>query len=138
MGSLEEKFSSTTIAPPQLSISTFNHTILSIRPSSSPEYNLIRQLSPCSEDDSDKEDDEDEEKCLTQWGSNLWESPISQTTSKNQITIKTKFNSSLPKNQQLISPRKEQRQKRFDFTLKERKRAEKAKLPSNVEETERE
>ena len=68
--------------------------------------------------------------------SNLWESPISQTTSANQITMKTKFDSSLPKNQHLICPGKEQRQERFHFTLGERKRAEQAKVPSNIEEME--
>ena len=63
-------------------------------------------------------------------------SPISQTSGANQITIKTTINSSLPENQREICPPKEQRQKRYDFTLGERKRAEQAKVPSNVEEME--
>lgn len=122
---------SSTIGPPQLSVSTFNHSILSIGSSSS-EHNLIRQLSPCSEDD----DVDGKEKHMIHLDSNLWESPISQTTSANQITIKTKYNSSLPDNCRLICPGKEQREKRFHFTLGERKRAEQAKVPPTVEETE--
>jgi hypothetical protein len=98
----------------------------------SSDYNHIRELSPCSDDDND------EEKLMTtRLDSNrLWESPISQSTSAIQITIKTKFDSSLPQNQHLICPPKEQRQNRFDFTLRERKRAEQAKVPSSVEDME--
>ena len=81
-------------------------------------------LSPCSEDDEDHLD------------SNLWETPISQSGGANQITIKTTFNSSLPENCHANCPPKEQRQKRYEFTLGERKRAEQAKVPSDVEEME--
>jgi hypothetical protein len=119
-----------TLSPPQISVSTFNHSILSIGSSSSSEH-VIRQLSPCSEDD----DDDDVEKPIG-LESNLWDSPISQTAGEGRITIKTKYDSSLPENQHLICPVKEQRQERFDFTLRERRRAEKAKVPVTVEEME--
>lgn len=54
-----------------------------------------------------------------------------KTASGNQITIKTNFNSSLQQNLRVIYPRKDEKQKRYDFTLRERKRAEQAKVPSN-------
>lgn len=73
---------------------------------------------------------------MTHFDSNLWESPVSQSAIGNQITIGTNFDSSLPKNMRAIYPRKEERQKRYDFTLRERKRAEQAKIPSNMKDME--
>ena len=72
--------------------------------------------------------------------SNPWEflskGPLvsSQTTHGYQIVTRTKFDSNLPENRDLICPRKEQREERFNFTLGERKRAESARVPSNVDE----
>lgn len=116
---------SLTAQPPQISVSSLNHSILRLGSSTSE-----RPLSPCSEDD----DDDDKEKLITHLDSNLWASPLSQTAIENQITIKTKYKSSLPENQHLTCPGKEQRQKRFQFTLTERKKAEQAKVPCVVEE----
>lgn len=97
---------------------------------------FIRQLSPCSEDN-DNDSDKDEE--IIPLDSNLWESLsnkalASRMSRENQITIKTKFDSNLPKNRDLICPRKGQRVDRFNFTLRERKSAEDAKVPSTIED----
>ncbi|KAF8220404.1 hypothetical protein L208DRAFT_1540934 [Tricholoma matsutake] len=125
--------SSTTLksGPPQFSVSTFNHSILSIG-SSSPEC-LEREgtcaPSPCSEDDN-------QESSIT-LDSNIWEALSNANAivgNPNQITIQTNFDSTLPKNCDLICPSKDQQEEHFKFTLGERRHAELAKVPASLEE----
>jgi hypothetical protein len=94
----------------------------------------VRPLTPCSE--------EEDESISISIGSNLWESILINTNSesighdkmRNVVTISTKFDSSLPKNMNLLCPPKLPREERFRFTQGERLRAKNAVEPSNLEE----
>lgn len=86
-----------------------------------------RALSPCSEDDD----------TFLPVGSNLWESmKIPSCLGENiedLFSIETLYNSSLPKNKNVLCPPKTLPQELFDFTQGERLRAEGAVYPGDLE-----
>ena len=88
-----------------------------------------RALSPCSED---------EDTTFLPVGSNLWESTIIPQhigeSMKDLFSIDTNYNSSLPKNMNVLCPPKKLPQELFNFTQGEHLWANLAIYPGNLDE----
>ena len=106
-----------------------NQALLGVGVGASDLRDDLRALSPCSED---------EGETFFPVGSNLWESmkiPFCLGENLEDLfSIDTNYDSSLPKNKNVLCPPKSLSQELFNFTQGERLRAKAALFPEHLEE----